>query len=1004
MNKRDIFISYKRIDKNIVFNLKNRIEEEVKKNSCWIDLDGIESDAQFAEVIMRAIDNAELVLFMYSAAHSKIRNYSTDWTVRELNYAQQKTKRIVFVNIDNTPFSDWFSMMFPYKQIIDGTSSDEVDKLISDIKKWLKEASVEKKTGQKTYVSDDYSPEIPDEDYETAEVLFNDKEYAEAIPLYLSSATNGNTNAQSKLCQIFYDEVVSLDIVPNDFWNSIEDIASNNEDYANFIIHCKYYKDASNNNLSFQYVRKATKNSRVPLAFLRLAISYAWGLGTKQNETLANHNYHKAMGLGCKEACSYLGQIYELGSIKIKKDVSKAIEYYERGAELLDKRSMHRLANCYHYELRQKDKAKEIAKKMINAGYEYGYVLMGNFYSFDSDYSWADTYEGKKWYREALLHDAYEAYASLAYVYWFVDGDYKEAYALAKQGYARRNSESMRALGLFYQMDTEYDKAWACYKELFDKTGSTGGKLGELFFTLNYRKENKEQENRLEEELESMLKVEAYLGDEDSLKYLLRLYLLQETGEDTLEYSKLKAVPKTYEYIKQGADSGQTDMMLYFGKILLEEDYKEYNPVKGLDLILRSALGGDNASLTYLFDYYQSGRYKDSVDYDSIAVAAIKRNFIERKYLGSLIKYGETHAEIDEDFLKFLSAILDKDEKNIEKKCYIQALNAFFVKNDEKGIEIEAETIVKYKLFVEQERIAGNYGSLSKMRTLLHKFYPEYNKEKAIADFIKDRATVDSDILYATSTTDNESEIDIDRQDSLLSQLYSPIIQDNELWEKIKNQDVSNIVGGDERELTQALCNLTSSYVEICKENGIVPFEISAINDLDLIPYCSPRLLTILRKQTLKCLLSIKDIDPLIATEFLNKLDNDDQLLNVCEKISNQDVQLFLISFIEINLDIEALEKNYYGLLENYKDNKQILVGCLNTFVKKLEEVGIEHSLPEYNTDNLPNINLSPSFFKSNIDHTTHDVKSSMESIEDDDFDKLLREFINSSDDTAPKQ
>lgn len=101
-----IFISYKRIDKDRVLSIKNNIEKNVGVG-CWIDLDGIESDAQFANVIINAINNAEVFLFMYSYSHSKIVDYDTDWTVREINFAQKKKKRIVFINLDGTSLTDW---------------------------------------------------------------------------------------------------------------------------------------------------------------------------------------------------------------------------------------------------------------------------------------------------------------------------------------------------------------------------------------------------------------------------------------------------------------------------------------------------------------------------------------------------------------------------------------------------------------------------------------------------------------------------------------------------------------------------------------------------------------------------------------------------------------------------------------------------------------------------------------------------------------------------------
>ena len=141
--KYDIFISYKRIDKDKVFPIKDFIERNTGYN-CWIDLDGIESDAQFADIIIKAINNAEVFLFMYSNTHSKIENFEEDWTVREISFAQIKKKRIVFVNLDNTPLTDRFYFMFSTKQQVAATSDVAMKKLCADIKQWLRNEDEER--------------------------------------------------------------------------------------------------------------------------------------------------------------------------------------------------------------------------------------------------------------------------------------------------------------------------------------------------------------------------------------------------------------------------------------------------------------------------------------------------------------------------------------------------------------------------------------------------------------------------------------------------------------------------------------------------------------------------------------------------------------------------------------------------------------------------------------------------------------------------------------------
>ena len=135
-NLSQIFISYKRDDLDMVWSIKDIIEKHTGEN-CWIDLDGIESDAQFANVIIKAINQAKVFLFMYSSKHTEIEDYENDWTIREINFAQKKKKRIVFVNIDGSKLTDWFELIFGTKQQINAKSSKAMKKLFSNIQKWI---------------------------------------------------------------------------------------------------------------------------------------------------------------------------------------------------------------------------------------------------------------------------------------------------------------------------------------------------------------------------------------------------------------------------------------------------------------------------------------------------------------------------------------------------------------------------------------------------------------------------------------------------------------------------------------------------------------------------------------------------------------------------------------------------------------------------------------------------------------------------------------------------
>ena len=134
--KERIFISYKRVDKERVFAIKDGIEQATGEK-CWIDLEGIESDAQFVAKIMTAIDQCDVFLFMRSNAHNKIVDLTRDWTYREVNYALKKEKSIVFINLDNSQSPDWVSFMFPHQQEIDATDPEKLARFNKDLCEWL---------------------------------------------------------------------------------------------------------------------------------------------------------------------------------------------------------------------------------------------------------------------------------------------------------------------------------------------------------------------------------------------------------------------------------------------------------------------------------------------------------------------------------------------------------------------------------------------------------------------------------------------------------------------------------------------------------------------------------------------------------------------------------------------------------------------------------------------------------------------------------------------------
>lgn len=127
----DIFISYSRQDQDIVLPFVTSIEQRFG-SVCWIDLDGIESGSQFEDVIVDAIDDSKVVLFMLSDYSLKSK-----WTKREVLYAEDEGKRIVPIIVDGKGLRKWFKFHFGNIDYVDLNSQEQQEKLFKNLATWL---------------------------------------------------------------------------------------------------------------------------------------------------------------------------------------------------------------------------------------------------------------------------------------------------------------------------------------------------------------------------------------------------------------------------------------------------------------------------------------------------------------------------------------------------------------------------------------------------------------------------------------------------------------------------------------------------------------------------------------------------------------------------------------------------------------------------------------------------------------------------------------------------
>lgn len=132
--KFEVFISYSRHDIDAVRLIKSNIEE-LTGVRCWMDLKAIESGSKrFTKDIVDGINNCEVFLFMLSEYSQR-----AEFALRELEFANEKKKHVVIVNINNCQLNDEFQFMYGLSDRINWKDELQREKLLQDLKKWGEE-------------------------------------------------------------------------------------------------------------------------------------------------------------------------------------------------------------------------------------------------------------------------------------------------------------------------------------------------------------------------------------------------------------------------------------------------------------------------------------------------------------------------------------------------------------------------------------------------------------------------------------------------------------------------------------------------------------------------------------------------------------------------------------------------------------------------------------------------------------------------------------------------
>lgn len=186
---------------------------------------------------------------------------------------------------------------------------------------------------------------------------------------------------------------------------------------------------------------------------------------------------------------------------------------------------------------------------------------------------------------------------------------------------------------------------------------------------------------------------------------------------------------------------------------------------------------------------------------------------------------------------------------------------------------------------------------------------PEPTSEETNDDILNDE-----DMLI--SLDDEDKAINKQMTEEDLDQALVSSLQDA----KIEAQDVKEqpTLGSDESELAQAFLNFYNSVNKLSNSMLKKPYECNFEVD-DLYPNYKPSTGQILSNDLVRGWVLLVHLFPEEIGKF-SPSSSDEEFLNLAEKISNSDLQLAIISYVEILIDIESCELSYQAKLIQHQE------------------------------------------------------------------------------------
>lgn len=197
--------------------------------------------------------------------------------------------------------------------------------------------------------------------------------------------------------------------------------------------------------------------------------------------------------------------------------------------------------------------------------------------------------------------------------------------------------------------------------------------------------------------------------------------------------------------------------------------------------------------------------------------------------------------------------------------------------------------------------------------------HEEDDFEKLLNDFINSSIEDEKEKAPETKKTrSKQKRSNLDKDDE--PQQLEPELADTLADAKVAIEEHENMpeLGADESELAQAFLNFKSSINNLSQKFLKIPFACKFTID-DLYPNYKPSMGRLLSQDLVIGWRILCDIFPDEVGKFPVS-STDEEFLNFAETLKNADLQLAVISYVEILIDMESCELSYQAKLIKYQE------------------------------------------------------------------------------------